>query len=131
METIFACFKTLFLSQILVSPCECLVIKDLQKWRISFDSHKYAPPLFCIFAGWRHAVRLFYSHCLWLNDSDLSLFPGNGEFSVFIFRRIKSADSPPNSPFAMCRGHENFQNHNRMQRSDLEKSPPFSVRILR
>ena len=24
--------------------CECLVIKDLQKQRISFDSHKYAPP---------------------------------------------------------------------------------------
>jgi hypothetical protein len=24
--------------------CECLVIKDLQKRRISFDSHKYPPP---------------------------------------------------------------------------------------
>ena len=46
METIFACFKTLFGSQIPVSLCECLVIKDLQKQRISFDSHKYAPPFF-------------------------------------------------------------------------------------
>ena len=27
-----------------MSPCECLVIKELQKQRMSFDSHKYAPP---------------------------------------------------------------------------------------
>jgi hypothetical protein len=43
METIFACFKTLFFASILVSPGECLVIKGLQKLRISFDSHKYPP----------------------------------------------------------------------------------------
>ena len=43
METIFACFKTLFFSLIPVSPCECLVIKELQKRRKSFDSHKYPP----------------------------------------------------------------------------------------
>ena len=48
METIFACFKTLFFASILVSSCECLVIKDLQKRRISFDSHKYAPPFFVL-----------------------------------------------------------------------------------
>ena len=34
-----------------MSLCECLVIKDLQKQRISFDSHKYAPPFFCFHSG--------------------------------------------------------------------------------
>ena len=34
--------------------CECLVIKDLQKRRISFDSHKYAPPFFGSDAVWTH-----------------------------------------------------------------------------
>ena len=50
METIFVCFKTLFFALIPVSLCECLVIKELQKQRISFDSHKYAPPFFCLSA---------------------------------------------------------------------------------
>ena len=31
----------------------------------------------------------------------------------------KTADSPPDSLFAPCRGHENFQSHNRVQRSNL------------
>ena len=85
---------------------------------------------FCASAGRGHAVRLFYFRCSGLNDKYLSIFPGNGEFSVFVFRRIKSVDSPPDSPFAPCRGHENFQSHNRVQRSNLRKSPPLSVRIL-
>ena len=95
------------------------------------DLTGYAPPLFCTSAGRGHAVRLFYFRCSGLNDKDLSIFPGNGEFSVFVFRRIKSADSQRNSLFAPCRGHENFQSHNRAERSNLQKSTPFSVRILR
>ena len=55
---------------------------------------------------------------------------GKRRILCFVFRHIKSADSPPDSPFAPCRGHENFQSHNRVLRSDLRKSPPFSVRIL-
>ena len=57
------------------------------------DLTLYGPPFFCTSAGRGHAVRLFYFRCSGLNDRDLSIFPGNGEFSVFVFRRIKSADS--------------------------------------
>ena len=91
----------------------------------------WAPPFFCTSAGRGHAVRLFHFRCSGLNDRYLSIFPGNGEFSVFVFRRIKSADSPPDSPFAPCRGHENFQSHNRVQRSNLRECHLFSARILR
>ena len=43
-----------------MSPCECLVIKELQKRRISFDSHKYAPPFLYL----RQSTRLaFFVFC--------------------------------------------------------------------
>ena len=71
-----------------------------------------------------------YFRCSWLNDRDLSIFPKNGEFSVFVFRRIKSVDSPPDSPFAMCRGHKDFKSHNQVQRSNLRKNRFLGVRIL-
>ena len=90
----------------------------------------WAPPLFCTSAGRGHAVRLFYFRCSGLNDRYLSIFPGNGEFSVSSFRHYEIADSPPNSPFALCRGHTNFRSHNPMKRGNLEKSEPLSVRIL-
>ena len=48
MLTIFSQNKTLFLTSILVSPCEYLNIKDLQKQRMSFDSQKNAPPFFLL-----------------------------------------------------------------------------------
>ena len=32
-----------------MSPCERLVIKDLQKRKLSFDSHKYHPGLFACY----------------------------------------------------------------------------------
>ena len=88
------------------------------------------PPFFCLFAGRGHAVRLFYFHLSRLNCRNLWLFRKNGEFSVSSFRRYEIADSPPNSPFALCRGHTNFRSHNPMKRGNLEKSEPLSVRIL-
>ena len=108
METIFACFKTLFFALIPVSPCECLVIKELQKQRISFDSHKYPPPFFCLYAVWWHAIRLFSCLVLKLNCKDLSLFRQNGEFEKSAFRRAEIRQNPPNSPFCDFRGHGNL-----------------------
>ena len=68
-------------------------------------------PFFCLFAGRGHAVRLFYFLCSCLNFKNLCKIRENGEFSFFAFRCIKNDDSPPNSPFAMCRGHMNFKSH--------------------
>ena len=90
----------------------------------------YAPPFFCTSAGRGHAVRLFYFRCSWLNGRDLSIILKNGEFSVFFFRHIISADSPRNSPFAPCRGHKNFKSHNQVRRSNLRKNRFLGVRIL-
>ena len=90
----------------------------------------WAPPFFCSDPGREHTVRLFYFRCSWLNGRDLSIILKNGEFSVFFFRHIISADSPRNSPFAQCRGHEDFQSHNRLQRRNLREHPLFRVRIL-
>ena len=47
MLTIFSQNKILFLTSILVSTCEYLNIKNLQKQRMSFDLQKNAPPFYC------------------------------------------------------------------------------------
>ena len=88
------------------------------------------PPFFCTSAGRGHAVRLFHFHHSGLICKGLCKIRKNGEFSVSSFRRYEIADSPPNSPFALCRGNKNFKSHNQMKRSYLEKSTPFSFRIL-
>ena len=72
----------------------------------------------------------FYFHCSGLIFKDLPIFWKNGEFSVFTFRDTQTADLPPNSPFALCRGHTDFKSHNRMKRNNLRKHTPLSVRIL-
>ena len=82
-------------------------------------------PLFCNFPAEVTASGFFYSRCSGLIFKDLPTFWKNGEFSVFAFRDTKTADLPPNSPFALCRGHTDFKSHNRVQRSNLRKIPLF------
>ena len=114
----FRCFDSCVL-------CECLCFSRLRKRRIvriwRFMRHHF----FILPPDGDTPFGFFYFRCSGLNDRYLSIFPENGEFSVFTFRDTKTADSPPDSLFAPCRGHENFQSHNRVQRSNLWKWPPF------
>ena len=57
MVTIYPQFKTPFFNKNLASRCEWLIIKDLQKQRISFDSHKNPPPFLYL----RQSNRLDFS----------------------------------------------------------------------
>ena len=87
-------------------------------------------PLSFYFPRKNHLVRNFYFHCSGLNCKDLCKIRQNGEFSVLSFGGIEKADYPPNSPFALCRGHTDLKSLNLAQRSSLRRHTPLPVRIL-
>ena len=94
------------------------------------DLIKNGAPLFCNFPAAVTASGFFYSRCSGLIFKDLPTFWKNGEFSAFTFRDIKSADLPPDSPFALCRGHTDLKSLNLAQRSSLRRHTHIPVRIL-